>query len=318
MEHTIVRCLSKNDLANKIKSACNCHDFLLTYRNSYQDDAFYKMTINRKSDSSALIPIHSDASSPFTDTSKYGGYIGLIPEYMVIAKAIKGNKQTKIIVSVPRILTASLKDEEVIKTKLIHDLSGEYSSVEIDMSRKIYPNQKVLINGCQYLLCTKGEVLVNLKPVTPIFICSNDYLSFIIKNKDRVKNIDAGEERYSFCTDANGENEHIFTKERNKEVYIELLKNSFLKKYDICPMIADLRAYAADEEIANFMSKSLYNQIEVIIDSCLILGRNSSSCKTIKKNAFLLGKAKILNAYDVTPIHESVTGLFQSKNVSKY
>lgn len=314
MEHTIDRNLKNNGLLGIVQRICNKHDFLLTYRNSYQDNAFYDMTINAKGESNALIPIHGGEKSVFKNTSKYGGYISVRPEYMIVAnRTNKNGKSTRVLVTVPRMVSILSKNDDEIKEKLLNRMGLSNNEITFDFKRRIYPNQKVLIAGCEYLLCTKNELQIILKPVTPIYIEQKDYLSLILKNITKLKN-HAGNE-CEFYTDRFEKNKQIISKDKNLALFKEIVNISLNKKYDYCPMVSNIRNGLNDENLIKFQNLSLENQVKTINDVIVLYGRKSTTTAFISVSNFFSKSKAVFLKDNVIIIDESVTGLYRRETI---
>ena len=293
------------NLGKLVYNTCFRHDFLLTYRNTYQDDAFYKQTIFKKN-STGLIPLHT--KNPQMDTEKYGGYKSLSTKYLVIATKTnhKNNTISKVLVRVPALYVALYKNEEELKNKLLEQLElKKYETAEINLKIKICNDQKVFVCGSNYLLCSK----ISLKPFSPIFLSvdSYKYLKKIEKYRDVCKN--STEDVIKIQTDKNATKFVEISKKGNLKIVEELINIATMKKYDYCTIICRLRTY----DIEEFKVKTIYNQIGEILEMIKVFGRNQSTANLeIVKSTF----RKAMNCFledEVYLIDDSITGLYSRK-----
>ncbi len=287
----------------KVLVAANCsrHDFLLTYRYAYSDSAFYDQTIYKVGEKDSLVPIHT--SGPLQDTDTYGGYSGLTSAYFVIAE-IKGKKDRRELVDVP-LLWDRLYDEVRIKELLIERIGlkkGE--SCEIDMSKKIQANQKVLIGGCAYLIRNSNKEKLTMRPVSPIFLDAETerYLSFASKHLDEISKEQG--DAYTFVLDKKEKHTLTISKERNASIFEKLITLSRSPRYDLCLLISKLQSRV---DIDAFKKSSLSSQIATILETISIFGR-----KPVGVQAFRKSKKGFLELKPVA-LYESVTGLIAYK-----
>lgn len=304
MERTMDRKMNEPGISELVRKTVERHDFLLTYRCNYQDNAFYEQTINPVGKFSAMIPVHSSADSPLSHTEKYGGYKGIIPEYFL--PATYGTKKHKILGRVPVLFTKLYRTNETLYPQLTKLWGIEKEpNIRIEGSTRLLSGQKVFVKGCQYLLQSFNEFAVFLKPVTPVFVSQSTcrYLSVLNKKIGDLGGI--SDDTYSFFTDRDQKNRVVISKQTNLEVYKEILAIANSKKYDYCPMISNLRQASLLDE---FQTKSLFEQAALILGTIKLYGRNSATAK-LPANYFSKGVGAILGD-DVKIIYESVTGLY--------
>jgi len=309
MERTLERKLGENKLSEKVKNNCFRHDFLLTYRHLYQDSNFYDMTICPIGDESGLVPLHTKKGNPLSDVSKYGGYSGLTIEYCVIGTKKNGKR---IIVSVPHLYTSLCKKPEELEAAVMK-LQNE-PDLRLDFLHKIPLNQKVLINGCQYLLCSKGKGEISLKPVTPIFLDATQsvYLLSLLK---RVKtdplfpNFEGDE--YVFSTDKNGQHKTVLSSQDNLSLLRSIKTIATNTKYEKCPMIWAIKDY--DEN--GFLLSCLYQQATILFSLIGLFGRNSSALCKIETTREFRKSNRVVFKDTVIAIDESPSGLFEQRRI---
>jgi CRISPR-associated protein, Csn1 family len=309
MERTLERILGLNKLGEKVKNNCYRHDFLLTYRHLYQDSSFYDMTIYPVGAKSGLVPLHTKKGDPRSNVSKYGGYNGLATEYFVIGTKKNGKR---VLVSVPH-LYASLYKKMAELSAAVAALQGE-PGLQLDTSHKIPSNQKVLINGCYYLLCPFNESIVTLKPIVPLFFPVEESLYLLRLQKlllddPLFKNLESPE--FSFYSDKKKEHKQSVSSQKNVEILQEIIKDAESKKYDFCPMICAIRRF----DVSGFAQKKMCDQAVDLFSLISLFGRKSLSlCKNHMNNYF--SKAK--NAFfseNVISIDESPSGLFEQRRI---
>ncbi|MDR0935000.1 MAG: type II CRISPR RNA-guided endonuclease Cas9 [Erysipelotrichaceae bacterium] len=279
----------KTQLGDKIFNNALRHDFLLTYRRSYQDSEFYKATILKAGESRTPALVHT--KGPLSNATIYGSYQGRVPEYHVVA-TIKKTGKTKsttyrALIPVYHVTSELYKNNA---TQLVEAIKHEAAPSEnetiesIDITKKVYPAQKIKIEGAHYLLATRNENQLNLKPIDPIFlgVDQNRYISKLLKRAEsdtKLKDFDG--DIYTFTTDKEEKNETVFSKEQNKEILLSLIELSKKPKYDFCPMVVQLRDWGEEEKINEFMSKPIYVQ-SAIIKSCIALFGRKSSALAVK------------------------------------
>lgn len=299
------------------------HDMILTYRRSYQDNAFYNMTIYGVGENKTPIPLHTDKRNPLSNYDRYGSYQGLIPEYHLIAtiekKLKKDSAQYRTFVPVYHLVSELCKKDEKklleeVKAKI--DLNDNEVLKDINIRLKVYPNQKVRIGGATYLLCTSNEKHLKLKPIDPIFLSyeMQKYLSLCLKHQEKDKRFnDCLEDRYEFFTDKNQNEKHVISKSDNLKVINQLIELANNPKYYYCPMIQRMKEYAKPEVIDAFNAIRISEQI-IEIRSCISLFGRKSEIFAGGVN-FRKSKAAILNEKHnpLIIINESITGLFSQQ-----
>ncbi len=315
MEKTLDRYFNDESLKNLVLTNClSRHDFLLTYRISYQDSEFYEQKIKKAGKCAAAIPVHTSQDNPLSDVTKYGGYTGLVLEYHVVATISGGKKQRKILVAVPRLLSATYgKDEKKLASKLVPTIELKKGEVAtLDLSKKIYPNQKVLINGCYYLLCTKGEVQVSLKPITPIYLDLDlsNYYKELESKATTLEQYDG--QSFEYFTDKEQKNKFVLSKDKNYSLLLVLLQYSQNPIYDYCPMISKLRKLIGEEFKNEFYAKTIGKQYKVLESIIALYGRKSKAISSIVPNLCLKYKTALLSD-EVSLINDSISGLYSNK-----
>lgn len=283
-------------------------DPLLSFRNTYQEGRFYKQTIYKAGDGK-LNPIHT--KGPMSDTNKYGGYNELANAYFVVA-TIKGKKERRMLIGVPHQYDVTYgKDIEQLKEKVASLVKHkENETVDLSFSKKIYSNQKIIVNGCSYLMASKGE-RITLKPCSPIFIQGIDalYLKKAEKYLPQL-NVDSDLIEISenrFEDKEKTENLLTFSRKRNENILLSLVDISKNKKYDSNPTITQIRDFASPENVSLFRKKTIADEIEFIISVIYLLTRNSRQSK-ISKNLYLVTPSFIQDK-KVIIVHDSITGL---------
>lgn len=314
----------KTTLGEMIYSNAQRHDILLTYRKAYQDSEFYKMTILGAGISGTPIPIHTDNGNPLLNTVKYGSYEGMVPEYHLIA-TIETKRKNKT--SISRIfvpvyhLTAALckndNDKIVEEIKKNTKLNVNSSIKKINTDVRVYPNQKVMISGANYLLCTFNEGQLNFRPIDPIFLDTSEqlYLSIALKKMDKDKNsIECLDEFYEFFTDKDNKNKFLISKAKNRRILDRLIDFASKKKYDFCPMINQLRELKGDEKAVAFSDKKVFEQVKFIKSCIALFGRKSDTIAAANsgelKTNCLKSKNSVLNDNKIYLVDDSITGLF--------
>ncbi len=282
-------------------AACKRHDFLLTYRYSYNDNAFYNETINKKGNNDSLIPIHT--KGPMSDTRKYGGYSGLSGCYFVVAE-IQGKDKRRVLVDIKTLWDKLYDNDEMlaaIKDRL-NLKKGETFTVNFD--KKILLGQKVFIDGCTYLLKNSNEQLVSLYPVSPLFLdeLTAKYLSFAFKHIDDLKGI-AGE--YTFVLDKKEQHTISISTERNLEIVRSIIDLSRHPKYKSYTLVNKLES---EVELDGFAQKTLDRQVAFIISLLRYFNRNVGLIKAPMRKT----KTGFLSLKPVA-IYESITGLLSFK-----
>ena len=284
------------DIGDRIKTNCNRHDMLLSFRQNYSEDKLYKETLF-KAGSGSLIAIHTKENSPLKDTNKYGGYSSLTSEYLVVAKNKKTNK--RLLVAVPLMFRKQSKRNDELINKLKMQF-GFDDDIEIDLKNIIYNNTKMIIDGCAYLINTANEKNIKLKLASPLFLpnLENKYLSEIYKIKEHISK-DYKEDAFEWFTDKNKKQKITISKEKNLKTLLVLKEYSLQKRFDFYMRAQKLREY----DINKFNELSLFEQIKEIEAQVFVFSRN---------NGWLLSKSSILDN-DIIIQHDSFTGLYSTK-----
>ncbi|MBQ7243978.1 MAG: type II CRISPR RNA-guided endonuclease Cas9 [Bacilli bacterium] len=284
----LLRIRRQKDLV--IKNCCERHDFLSTHRLAYVEAAFYNQTLYGK-EKNSLVPIHTEGY--MADTSLYGGYSGLAARYFVIAE-IQGKKPRRQLVDVPLLWDELYQGDELVEhlKERVNSKAGE--TVSIDLNRRIATGQKVLIDGCAYILKHEDIRTLMLYPVSQIFLPKETerYLSFAQKNIDEFKNCDG--ESYTFVMDKKEQHELVVSKTKNREILNTLIEIGSSKRYVVYPNVANL----ANNEAGSFMKLTLAEQINRLIYIIRLFTKN------------ILGPAK--------PLRKSKTGFLEMKPVAVY
>ena len=302
MEKRLLDVLNQKNTAEKVQKICARTDFLLTYRLQYVDDAFHDETIYKHGDGD-LIPIHSKGA--LSDTSKYGGYSGLVVAYWLIG-TIKGKKEKRILVDVPILLDKLCSNKKELSEKLASSIelkTGE--SLSIDFDRKVFPNQKVFYNGATYLLSNMNKNVIVLKPETPVYLPFEDvkYLNGAIKRQSEYKTFDG--DVFERLSNRKGDATFRVAKETNQKILTDLMAISAKTKYDSCPMIKEIRDYALSLE-----GKTLFEQIDFLKSVIYLFTRRS---KTLGWKKYFSKSKQALLENKVVAIYDSVTGLESHK-----
>lgn len=279
-------------LGNLVFSTCMRHDFLLTYRLSRGDSAFYKQTIFKGGDG-ALIPLHT--SNAMKDTTKYGGYSELKTEYSIIAVEPKKNK--KIIVTVPHLFRELYKDNKFLGEKLL-EFYKLNKDTKLYFDKKIFNNAKLQIDNSVFLYMPSNEKTITLKNIQPAFLTNNIalYYNYLEKYKEYVlKN----ENDFDIFTDKNQTVKISFTKEKNERIVNELKEQAMLKKYDYFIRGDELR----NIDIQEFSGLTFSEQAKLIFKLISTFSR---------KNSFRKSKTVVLEDTKYI-IFDSFTGLYSTK-----
>ena len=299
MAKRMLSLLERRNQKQTVIDTCDRHDFLMTYRYSYNDSAFYDENISRRGGGEKLVPIHT--SGALSDTKKYGGYSGFKGSYFVIAN-IHGKKERRQIVDIKTMWDKLYSKEEMleeIKNRL--NLKKD-ETVDIDFSKTINLGQKVYIDGCTYLMRNKNEDQLTLVPVSPVFLSKEEtwFLSFVWKRLDELKGI-KGEE-YCFVMDKNEAHKIVVSKSKNAAILSSILALSRLPKWCSYTLVNKL----TDEvSIEMFNELSLEQQLRYIIT---LIRRFTKNVSLSDKDPMRKTKAGFLELKPLA-IYESVTGL---------
>lgn len=310
----------RTELGNEIFNNSQRHDFLLTYRKTYQDSEFYKATIGAVGENGSPIPVHTNKDNPLSKTEVYGSYQGLIPEYHLVATIEttkkKQSKLSKRFVQVPHLMVELCKrDEKKLRGEIIEslDLADNEKLIDLNTKMKIYNNQKVEVSGIHYLFFNANAAQINFKPTSPIFLDNdaNIYLAKALKRIESDKNLENFDgDSYEFSTDKDSKNKFVLSKKKNLEILAKLTSFSSNKKYDFCPMIIQLRNNEELEAQKIFSDRNISEQIKFLKSCISLFGRKSdslagASCRKSKRS--------VLNEVDIYLINYSITGLFTNK-----
>ena len=294
------------ELGNHVFVTSQRHDFLLTYRFDYQDSAFYNATIY--SPDKNLIPMHDGM-----DPERYGGYSSLNIEYNCIA-TIKGKKKTtRYLLGVPHLLALKFKNDGIDITsdliKLVPHKGDE--EVSIDWKNPIPLRITVKKDGVEYLLAPFNAQVMELKPVSPVFLPREaaEYLARLKKAVDQKKQFIYQNSAEIFQSkDKN--NALQFGPEQSKNVALKIYALADAKKYDYCAMISKLRDAALRAEMLDSLSsEALFKQYNDLISLLSQLTRRS---KKISSKYFSKSRGALLQD-GLKIVSKSITGLYETE-----
>lgn len=292
----------KTELGELIDQTSRRHDFLLTYRFSYQDSAFYKQTMYKKN--ADLIPVHDNLPP-----ERYGGYDSMRTEVNCVATII-GKKTTRYLVGVPHLLIKKAKDGIDVSDELIKLIPHkENEVVKVDLNATLQLDCTVKKEGFTYLCISKNAACVKLKPFSPIFLSreSEIYLSNLIKFVEKYPNIANKEMDFELKTNRTGENTIIFSRKIFKHVLEELVTLSNQPRFDYCPMISKLRDFVFNEQN---QETTLGEQLEIIRSFIGVFTRKSETLSN--KVAFFKSRGAILQE-GLLLCSDSITGLYHTE-----
>lgn len=290
-------------LKEKILRNCFRRDILVTFKNDYENGAFYKQTIYKHSESNSLIPIHTNENNPMHNTSKYGGYSSLKQSYMVAVSYKENNKDKKAILRVPTIYDKVYGNNQKI---LLQKVVGE-NATDVKLITKIYQNQKIRYLGCEYLINTSNEFSNKYKMAYQNYI-DNSILMYLSKAQKYVNDLDVHADEIAFAQNRS-EEKFVISKEKNKDILTKLANIAKKEVYDSCNYI--VKARSIDFEIFNKMN--LKEQLETISSYIQMFSRNCESIKFSNKFDSMSKNLKMLLSNSTTNfsiIYESPTGLF--------
>lgn len=309
MTNTLDRYLraKKEDVALKDKVIRNCfrRDILVTFKNDYQFGPLYKQTINKKGESTALIPIHTNEDNPMHDTSKYGGYLNLTQSYMMAVTYKEKGKEKKAILRVPNMFDKVYSNNQ---DELLRRVVGD-NVQDIKIITKIYQNQKIRYQGCEYLIYTSNENCNKYKMAHQNYI-DNDILSYLNFANKHLSELDVKEDIVEIVK--NKKNDKILiSKSINLDIFKTLVMISFNPVYDSCNYI--VKARNTQEDV--FIELNLKDQIETLTNFVSMYSRD---CEAVKFNPVLENMSKNMKlllsnnvtGQDICIIYESPTGLF--------
>ncbi len=292
----------KTSLGKLIDQTSRRHDFLLTYRFSYQDSAFYNQTIYKKN--AGLIPVHEKLPP-----ERYGGYNSMSTEVNCVV-TIKGKKERRYLVGVPHLLLEKGNKVADINKEIANSVPHkENETIAVSLKDIIQLDSMVKKDGLVYLCTTQNKDLVKLKPFGPIFLSreSEVYLSNLNKFVEKYPNIADGNENYSLKTNRYGEKSIDFLQEKTGNVLKELVDLSNQKRFDYCPMICKLRTIDYRKGVEG---KTLTEQLILIRSFVGVFTRKSEALS----NGSNFRKARGLVLQDgLVLCSDSITGLYHTE-----
>lgn len=292
----------KTELGELIDQTSRRHDFLLTYRFSYQDSAFYKQTMYKKN--ADLIPVHDNLPP-----ERYGGYDSMSTEVNCVATII-GKKTTRYLVGVPHLLIKKAKDGINVSDELIKLVPHkENEVVKVDLNATLQLDCTVKKDGFAYLCISSNALQVKLKPFSPIFLSreSEIYLSALIKYAEKYPNISDENNEYEFKINRGNVGSIKFTEKQSIEVVQELIDKAKQDRFSYCSMIVKIRDVNAEETIH---SKSLSEQLKTIKSMLGVFTRKSEILSD--KNNFRKSRGAILQE-GLLLCSDSITGLYHTE-----
>ena len=292
----------KTELGELIDQTSRRHDFLLTYRFSYQDSAFYKQTIYKKN--AGLIPVHDNLPP-----ERYGGYDSMSTEVNCVATII-GKKTTRYLVGVPHLLIKKAKEGIDVSDELIKLIPHkENEVVKADLNAALQLDSTVKKDGFTYLCISSNAACVKLKPFTPIFLSreSEIYLANLMKYVEKYPNISNENSEYEFKINRENVGSIKFTEKQSVKVVQELIDKAKQDCFSYCSMITKLRDIDAEETIR---SKSLSEQLKTIKSMLGVFTRKSEILSD--KSNFRKSRGAILQE-GLLLCSDSITGLYHTE-----
>ncbi len=316
-----------SDLKAKIKELSNRHDFLLTYRLSYNDSAFYNQNLSKHKDN--LIPSH-DSNLALNKTDKYGGYDNLSNSYFLIGKVIdkKGNESRQLI-PVTILDWKKYKKFEELKVKLEKQFSVKGKNVSIDSGKKLFNGQKLLMNGCEFLFTLFNAKTVCLYPISPIFLKKEDslylknalaYLPSIEAQLKENIDVDIVTLKTGKSVNKNGEIVYetiSFSKKRNTDIFDYLISLSQMKRYENLPLINNLKLLQCSNidlngsiDVPEFSKQNILEQIKILKFMILQFSNKHGTTAIYKGIPGYYSKAfSSFFDFPCKKVEESITGL---------
>lgn len=297
------------DFGKRIDATSRKHDFLLTYRFDYQDDAFYKQTIYKKGMSDTLIPIHDNL-----DPTKYGGYSNMTTEVNCIATVINKKGLKRVLVAIPHIIIEKSKKGIDVKDDLIALVPHKANeTVTVDLKDSLPLAVTAKKNGFRYLIYSSNTTTVNLRPFSPIFLSREAeryvyQLSKCIEKNSEAFSTERNKKRV--VTDRKGQNEIIFTSNDSVKVAMELFELSKQSRFDYCPMICNLRSLDFQEnKIKALLSTPFTEQLKTLR---ALIGVFTRRPEALSGTNFRKARASVLQD-DLILCSDSITGLYSKE-----
>lgn len=315
-ERTLKREIYNRDFISYLNSLNDRHDFLLTYRTSDNDAAFSKLKASKATNNDSLFPLHNNLK-----TSVYGGYEKSSFEYLI--KGTIQDKKGKIkqyLFPIYHYLDVCF-DSEQLKDYLEKSFFKKGEKIlDLDFNNKIYGNQKVYVQGCQYLLTISNLKQVVIKPITPIFLDKRvinyltRYKNACEKFKLEFNSLDVN--KYE-VKDKEGKSIIELSKDENKKILNVLIGLSNDKKYDYCPLVNNIRSLNNENPELNKKSfkmdnYTLFEQYDVLIKVLSLFTRRHDLSGKFSTINFRKTINSLLDD-NVYIINDSITGLFTSK-----
>lgn len=255
---------NNSDLKEKLDKLPERHDFLITFRNSYNDGQFYDIKPLKAGGKNNLVPIHTKLE--VKNPSLYGGYNNLSNQYYMIGTIYdKNGKGVRQLIPVP-ILYVKLyggNRTELEKALFIKNCKNDEKLV---LENKIINlSQKIKINNFEVLLNSANTSKIKIVACSPLFL-SKDYqiyLSRALKSLVKYKTLMETQDSIDYKIDkSEAFIAYVISKEKNKLLFNELMKIIYLPKYDDYSNITTMRSKI--NELFVFDDMSLLNQIILI------------------------------------------------------
>ncbi len=313
MEGYINRLIIKNDesgpteFGEKINKISLRHDFLLTYRFAYQDDAFYKATIYAPGEADSLIPTHDG-----WNVNRYGGYASLSTEVNCIATIRGKKKTTRFLLGVSHLaLTRARQGKDVEKELITNVPHKEGEEVTIDLKHPIPLNALVKKDGIQYLVMTSNASQIQLLITSPVFISRSAEIYLARLSKEKEKNPQRmNVPSIEVSTDRNGNKKYPLNEGLSCEVAKELFELAAGKRYDYCAMVKALRDESYQKEFMEDLRLStLLDQCDMLFS---LLSQFTRKASAVCKKSFRKSRGAVLQD-DLTLCSTSITGLYETE-----
>ena len=234
-------------------------------------------------------------------------------EFKCIATIESKKKRTRYLLGAPHILIKKGEEGADIDADLaVRVPHKDGDLVTVDWKRPLPLSAVVEKNGMEYLCISKNSDQVTLCPFSPVFLNRRNelYLKTLSSFSEKRKEIFSSRKEYAETTNRL-EDQHIsFSSRQSCSVLEELFSISDKEKYDICPMISDLRK----EELRNELRATIENGTLLEQFTCLqsVLSRFTRKSKVYSKKYFSKSRGSVLDM-GLKLVSKSITGLYETE-----
>lgn len=187
--------------------------------------------------------------------------------------------------------------------------------VHVDLNYRIPLRVTAKKDGMEYLLASYNKNLINLFPLSPIFISRGSEIYLRRLGKELEKNTAvASRSNYEIFSDRFHENKYMLCNDKSIKVAEELFTLSAQKRFDYLTRVCDMREEDFKKSIIEELQAcSLERQNEILGE---LLARFTRHAEEYGIKLFLKSRGAVLQD-GLSLVSKSITGLYEYKKERK-